>query len=559
MIVAFRPEFHPDELLFGTLSRHRRITGFPPAALHVEALFGNKTTVAAVDMPVGLGALARRLGAPGLDGETLASRHTLYPYYSAFLAPARRQAAMSAVVSGNAGGLKTALGLVAFRIQPLGGLRWCPECARESVDLVGEGCWLRSHQLPGSMVCHRHGAMLSSVGLGDRGRHDFWAPDPAKLPASAPSRVDSTVRETLRTLATAQASLLGATKSRDLDHWSGHYRGRLEAAGFVPAGRQVDQERLEDAFRAFYGAVLPLLPAAVSTLGEKGWLAAMARRHRKAFHPLLHAMLGVFLDARATVPGPFGVGPWPCLNRLSDHHGEAVVSDMHHYSNRASRIGVFSCGCGHSYTRGLSPAGAIGAPRFRSGGPLLDAALRRLVVPDASLRSVGRETGLDPKTVIREAKSLGLEIPWSTRPSGAVRRVAVAGGATVRATPVGGTPRPRRDWSALDEQTVRRLLDAETAIRQRDPPEMVTYEALERESVGRGWLRKRAAKLPRSQAVAVALVEPLVDFQRRRVEIVVADLPLAPPWMVARVAGLKGAKLDWVRGVMLGGGARSGG
>lgn len=552
MIVAFRPEFHPDELLFGNLSRHRRITGFPPAAAHVEALFGNRTAVAAVDMPVGLGALARRLGAPGLNGESLAIGHTLYPYYSAFLAPARRKAAMSAVVSGNAGGLKTALGLVAFRIQPLAGMRWCPECAKESVDLVGEGCWLRSHQLPGSLVCHLHGRMLSSVELDGRGRHEFRAPDPAKLPASVPSPVHGAALETLRGLAAAQASLLAATEPRELDQWSGHYRGRLEAAGFVPAGRQVDQERLEVAFRAFYGTVLPFLPAAVSSLGEKGWLAAMTRRHRKAFHPLLHAMLDMFLDAQAMVPGPFGAGPWPCLNRLSGHHGEAVVSDMHHYSNRTSRIGVFTCGCGHSFTRGLSPTGIVGAPRFRSGGPLLDAALRRLVVPGASLRSVGRETGLDPKTVIREAKSLGLPVPWSTRPSGSARRAAVAGGKMVRATSVGGAPTPRRDWSAVDEETVRKLLEVETTIRQRDPPEMVTYEALERESVGRGWLRKRAAKLPRSQAVAVGLVERLADFQRRRVETVLADLPLAPPWKVARVAGLKGAKLDWVREVMRG-------
>ncbi|MEG3161337.1 TnsD family Tn7-like transposition protein [Sphingomonas sp. LB2R24] len=551
MTASFLPEIVEDELLFGFLSRHRRSVGLPPASKHVETMFGHRTTVAALDLPVGLSALAERVGS-GFDADRLTYDHTLFPYYTAHQTDDRRKKALQAVRSGDGGSMKTALGLVAFRIQPLNNLRYCPVCVMISAGQVGEECWLRAHQLPGSLVCHLHGASLLLADASERGRHEFWAPDPVSLPMTGGVAFSDTVRERLQLVAAAQAAMLGGQPAHDFDHWGPHYHRRLARAGFVPAGRQVEQVRLEDAFLTFYDTSLELLPPAVSSLGEHGWLAAMPRRHRKAVHPLLHALLNVFLDAQADSMGPFGVGPWPCLNPLADHYSETVIATMTHYANRSARIGVFVCGCGYAYTRGLSPAGIVGPPRLRSGGPLMEAALRRLVKPDASLREVGRLTGLDPKTVVREAASLGLALPWSTKPSGKPKAVAAD---PLQRQMKGRNRTPsgiRRDWQALDGDTVKELIVAEAAIRVRVPPGRVSYEALERETVGRGWLRKRAAKMPRSHALAHAMSETIEAFQRRRTQAIITALPTAQAWKVMRAAGLKGSELKMVHDLMRG-------
>lgn len=550
MIPGFLPEFHPEELLFGMLARHRRLMGSPCAARYNVEMFGNRQTIASVDLPLGLNALGRQLG--GVDPVRLAYDHTLFPYYTAFQPVGRREMALDAVITGQGNGLKTWLGVVSYRIRPVEGLRYCPKCVAQSVKQIGEGAWIRSHQLPGNLVCHVHGDTLLTAFLDGRGRHEFWAPGFTSLPMQSGLILDDTVRAKLHLIAVAQAKLVSAgAQAQQANDWGKHYWSRLAETGFVPCQSKVDQDRLESEFRKFYGTALDLLPPSVRSFGESGWLAAMSRYHRKVAHPLFHVLLTTFLDAQTEVAGPFGSGPWPCMNPLADHRGDLRIEQVNHYANRADRVGIFSCDCGHSYTRSISGDGAIGRARFKAGGPLLEAKLRELVVPGAKLREVARICGLDPKTIVREAMSLGLSVPWNIKPSGKAKRFEEKQSpcsSPARSTlPVRRTKRP---WETIDRLVSSSIDMVDREIRSRVPVERVTLSSLERESVGVGWLHKRAEKLPHAHNRAQSRIETTKSFQIRRVKHIAAQMEDAQPWQIMRAAGLRGSHLELIERVL---------
>ena len=51
--------------------------------------------------------------------------------------------------------------------------------------------------------------------------------------------------------------------------------------------------------------------------------------------------------------GPFGKGPWPCLNKAADHYKQPVIQHVNitrDYKSSAP-IGTFECSCKFVYAR----------------------------------------------------------------------------------------------------------------------------------------------------------------------------------------------------------------
>lgn len=549
MRLPYAPAPFDDELAFSLLARARTALVPPSRAAFSLRVFGVRAAVATADLP---GRLDRIGLALGLDGSSLARRHTLLPYYASSH-PSAIGRSVEVDLRGDAPvGAHVRLGVAAFRVQPPRTLRFCASCRAEQLADQGDAGWLRAHQLPGSLVCPAHGEplMSTSVGALRDGRHAFVTLDAEVRGECGLEGASDRALEVLAAIARAQAGLLRhAFDGPDLDLWARHYRARLAAAGLMRSRHKADLGRLEDALRDKFGPALPFLPAACSDLA--GWATQMVRPHRKAMHPLLHVMMGLMLDGAGQVADPFGSGPWPCRNVLADHHGELRVTTLDRYRNRRDVVAVFTCVCGHSYTRCLRADGTIEAPRLRDPGPALEPALRRLLVPGATLRGVARAVGMDPKTLIRHAAGLKVPTPWSTRPSG--RPPAdVAAPPAIRATRSARPPRARVDWTEMDRALVVRLRSAAAEILAIRPPRRVTLAAIER-GLGRpGWLGKRLAKLPASVKALEEVTENVDAFRRRRVRSIHAELgPDAEPWMVMRRAGLTGRQLPAVREEML--------
>ena len=552
MRLPYAPLPFDDELAFSILARARAVLLPPSCASFSTMVFGAAAAVATIDLP---GRLDRMGVALGMSGRALARGHTLLPYYASCHPAAVAQAVENDLLGDGPVSAHVRLGVAAFRIRPPETLRFCASCRAGQLADAGEAGWLRAHQLPGSLVCAVHGEPLVSSGVGAirDGRHAFVALDAEVGGEAALQGPPHRAMEILIALARSQAGLLHhGLDGPGLEHRAERYRDRLAAAGLMRSRHKADLVRIEMALRDTFGPILRFLPDACSDLGS--WPAQMVRSPRKAMHPLLHAMMGLMLDGASRVADPFGWGPWPCLNPLGDHHGELRIMTMERYRNRGDVVGVFTCACGYSYTRGLRADGIIGSARLRDPGPALGPALRRLLVPGAKLRQVARAVGMDPKTLMRHAAGMGLETPWTTRASG---RPAIAIAEPV-AVPVAARERPGRpararvDWAGLDARTALQLRSVAAEILEDMPPRRVTLSELERRLGRPGWLGKRMAKLPATAAALAEVVEDLDTFRRRRIRAVHAHLGAnAEPWMVMRKAGVTRRQRPAVREEML--------
>lgn len=553
--LAYFPEIYPRELLYSVVARYHRHTGTPSSSHTLEALFGRRLIVASLDLPGHIQALADRLPATvGWTADRIVDELTLLPYYTAYQTAAVRRLARCSMIRGASSGLITRLGMAAFGLQHITTLRFCRLCRQDMQSSHGECYWRRDHQLPGVLVCPDHGCSLqvSTVSLVEIGRHEFVASDQRVCPSDAPMLVcnlNQKVMADLKRLAQISRDVLehpGPPKSRQ--RWTQHYRVNMDKAGCSYSLKRVDQRRLREQFSFHHRNVLPELTRLCHDRWQSlGWLAAIVRKHRKAFHPLHHLLVQDFLDHQGACSGPFGKGPWPCLNPLVEHKGRLTVAKIEVHLNHGHQVGVFQCACGYTYTRShFGGDRASGPPRFQMYGPTLAPVLREAVREGGSLRAVARRLEIDPKTVVKLAGELGIATAWKARPvpnhepkfrspvvplprkgSGKVRQVALA---------------VRVDWNSLDEQVSAKISRAATEIRHLVPLVRVTTLQIERRCWNRGWLSKRAEKLPKAMRCLKRVAESVHMFQRRRIvwsidEMTKADAPLVL-WKVRRKAGL---------------------
>ena len=102
--------------------------------------------------------------------------------------------------------------------------------------------------------------------------------------------------------------------------------------------------------------------------------------------------------------GPFGTGPWACLNKAATHYRDLVIPSVEVTRDFKSTapIGTFSCSCGFVYAR-KGPDTSL-EDRFRIGrvkvfGEVWKSRLKQLSKKGLGTRAIARELGVDSKTV----------------------------------------------------------------------------------------------------------------------------------------------------------------
>lgn len=538
----------------------------------LHALFGNRKVIATFDLPGHLQLLADQIPSDrGLSVDRIIDTLTLFPYFTAFEPPALHEVVRDAMRAGTSDGLHVRLGLSAFRIRRNQCLRFCPECAVGMQSTHGELWWRRDHQLPGVLVCPEHACLLldSTVSFSQFSRHEFVAATPKNCPSHAPPVapvVDCECLAHLHRVARLSADLLlSPPAARTLSRWTTFYRSQVLEVGLAKSISTMDQHRFAVEFRNFYGRALDLLPSVMDGGDFAGdWLASMVRKHRKANHPLYHVLLQDFLAQRARPSSPFGGGPWPCINPLAKHRLHFPIKRFTQRRNHGNRVGVFSCVCGYVYTRCLnSQTGTLGLPRFLHYGPLLEPVLCQLVMANAGLREVGRSLGLEPKTVVRLARELGIAVSWKStlidkRPRVRPKVMAQCVPPSSLISPAisetrDNANRIRCDWPEIDAAWAAKLNKWIGIVYAETPPVRITVAELERRVGVRGWLLKRRHRLPQTMAFLARVVETTEAFQLRRIHWAITELERCgdqvKAWHVMRKAGLRSASLSVINAI----------
>lgn len=574
-MLAYFPTVYPGELLYSVLARYHRHIGSPGMMYTLEALFGNRKTVASLALPGHLQLLADRIPTErNLTVDRMIDTLTLYPYFTAFEPPSLQAKVRGAMRCGNTTDLHIRLGLVAFRIDQIQKLRFCLKCAQEMRINYGELYWHRNHQLPSVLVCPEHGYPLleSTVSLPQHSRHEFVAAisENCSIRASpVVSVTDQTALFHLQRLARLSAELLeNPSLPRTFSGWTNFYRGQMLEKGLSRSTGTMHQQRLDEDFRNFYGRMLELLPCVKSTAGFTGdWLATMVRKHRKAVHPLYHLLIQDFLTQREFRKSVFGKGPWLCLNPLASHRSSVQIKEVRQHQNRGNTVGVFECSCGYVYTRCFySTANKLGPPRLLRYGPLLEPTLLRFIAAGSGLREIGRALKVDPKTVIRLARELEISMSQkSLTSSGRQRKSETTAGQITAKLPLtkksdksmskhSESKYTRHDWRAIDQAWLAKLTILTIAIRQVAPPIRITVAEFERRLERRGWLLKRRNHLPKTMAFLDRETENIETFQLRRIHWAINDLEesgCVKAWEVMRKAGLRSDSLEKINDILL--------
>lgn len=362
-------------------------------------------------------ALAQQLGS-NYTVEGLIAEHTIYPYYALFLSK-QRQKEITNDIKGNGQGLYTRLGLVAGSICKKDGLYYCNECAKQDVVQYGEPYIHREHQLQGIDYCSHHEIMLKKypVDSNMQSRIEFIRFELEYMDLSPINKVDEFAKIQIILAKMAYQLLKVPLNQSNKENISLKYRAFLRERNLVTASNHVRQSNLHGVFQAKVPiGFLKKYESAIDESSEYNWLKILTRNMKRHVHPFRHLLMMLFLEVDISSfiksgndIGPFGKGPWPCLNKAAIHYKQPIVTGIEITRDFKSKspIGTFTCSCGFVFAR--KGPDRIDEDRYRIGrvkvfGHVWQKKLQELSKKSLSIRAITRELNVDSKTVKKYLK-----------------------------------------------------------------------------------------------------------------------------------------------------------
>lgn len=367
-MIRIFPTPYPDEILYSVFARFADMMCFTDLKDVHRQLFGTASARAVVDLPTRMDAVVARLPGQRFTCEQLILQHTLYPYYAPFM-PKERAERLKDLMCGNGGqGTHTLAGIIASVVQRPSRLRYCPACVLEDREVYGEEYWHRVHQLPGVEVCPKHGVFLvaSSVPTSAQRTPHAYRPLSGETTSTVATPVNRKSRndQLLLQIATDSQLLLNRYLiSPGIEVLHERIKEFLALKGWLSqGGRYVRAAELYSEFSALYTrSLLQRLNIRIDEEGRDHWLYRLIRNPRRSQHPLQYILLCRFLgvsvedlfsehDRRRDLNEKLGKGPWPCLNKASDHYGRLTIERPESQTAGEDPVGIFQCPkCGFTY------------------------------------------------------------------------------------------------------------------------------------------------------------------------------------------------------------------
>lgn len=414
-MLPFFTDPYPDELIYSAIARYHFYSGNIDYKDTLEEVFQSRFVIPSVEIGSHFHALVQQMG-NHYSVENLLAKHTIYPFYTLFLSKHRQQK-ITQDVRGDGKGLYTRLGMVAGGICKKDGLYYCPQCARNDIDTYGEPFIHREHQLQGIDLCAHHYLQLKKYpeGFTEQSRIKFIRFEAKRMDFSILQEVRFFDRFDIQVkLAKMSYQLLKADiKTFSREETFKRYRLLLREKNLLTTSNRIRQKELFDTFQAkFPKGFLDSYDSALVEEDEYNWLKVLTRNKKRHVHPLRHLFflyfLGIdveeFLQVKEDA-GPFGKGPWPCLNKIADHYKESVIHHVNitrDYKSTAP-IGTFECSCGFIYARkgpDESTEDKYRIGRVKAFGDTWKVKLQALASNgNLSIRAMAEILGVDSKTV----------------------------------------------------------------------------------------------------------------------------------------------------------------
>lgn len=293
---------------------------------------------------------------------------------------------------------------------------YCSECVKEELENHGECFWNRIFQVPGVMVCSKHKKALFKLNINIKKNpiNIFIMPD-HNMNLSEEVELENKVFEILLDISGNVEyffkNKVDAISYRDLYE---KYYEFIKISGIGSQPIQIKSKLANLILARFNEETLDVLN---SNPLKNDWLSHLSVERLKNIHPIRHILLMMtlnesvenFLNATPQYQ-PFGTGPWPCMNPLSKHYLEEVISNttITHNTNRDVFQGLFTCSCGFAYVLydGEKNPYEIKAfhHRVKAKGKEWEREFDILVSKGMSVKDIAKITNISNGTVLRRIR-----------------------------------------------------------------------------------------------------------------------------------------------------------
>ncbi|OJE40240.1 transposase [Bacillus tropicus] len=403
---------YPNELMYSAIARYHFYSGNIDCKDTLEEVFQSRSVIPSVEIGSHFAILAQQLGS-NYSVETILANHTIYPYYAMFLSKQRQQEIVQDV-GGDGQALYARLGMIAGSICRKVGLYYCPECTKSDVEQFGEPYIHREHQLQGVDYCPHHDMQLRKYPVDTTSRIEYIRFDLKNMNLSSIYKADPFAEISIHLSKQAYKLFQLPLHKFSREDIKLKYRASLFELNLITVSNRVRQKELYQAFKSkFPKGFLEKYESTLNIADEYNWLKVITRNTKRHVHPFRHLLMLYFLEQdiddfvnqKAQVD-PFGVGPWPCLNKAATHYKESVIPSVEVTRDFKSTalIGTFSCSCGFVYARkgpdmSLEDRCRIG--RVKVFGEVWKSKLKQLFNRKLSTTAIARELGVDSKIVKR--------------------------------------------------------------------------------------------------------------------------------------------------------------
>ncbi|MDR3563922.1 MAG: TnsD family Tn7-like transposition protein [Negativicutes bacterium] len=340
-MLQYFPSLYDNELLLSAIRR-----GYDHASKRKPQNVSDHLYFAAIDLPTRLQRIMdeTKLGSV-YNASEIIRKHTLFPLVTAFAGEQLRREIEKGMIGETAiEQLRAKLGLRKSLLQPLIHPHVCLKCDQEDLKNLGETYWYRAHNVPGVMVCYKHGELLYKYGA-DR--------------PIAVIKNDKVVEHSMQ-FALDVHTMLNTSACFDPETTKRWFLEKMIAQGYATSSRRLKRKEITIAIHDFYGIDFLQSLDCVIENQDSAWPFRLVQQTCAA-HPIkymlairfLYGSIQAFLDDPVFEYTPFGSGPWPCLNVAGDHHLQEVVKECKIKTRPDSDIvsGIFTCECGFIYQR----------------------------------------------------------------------------------------------------------------------------------------------------------------------------------------------------------------
>lgn len=432
-MMTFFPVPYKDELLYSVLARYHVRSGNVSIKATQQDIYGTDSITAIMDLPSHINRIMENLPVGHhYTPENLITNHTLYPFYSAFLPHEQASTVKESMVGDKGGSIYNKIGLMASSVKLNEYFKFCPQCVEEDMYNFRELYWHRIHQIPGVLVCPKHKTILydSQVPIRGYNKHDYRlaAPETCKISTSELNYPDNIMEKGMNLAQDIDFLLNNKIERKPLDWFKEQYINRLKELGLANINGRIKQKELLKSFIGFYGhGFLKRVQSDINISSNSNWLNDMLRRNHRTSHPIRHLLFTRFLGIPSSrlfnkkiEYKPFGEKPWPCLNPVANHYYKPVINNMElkYGADSKKSIGVFRCDCGFIYCRtgpDHEEKDRYKITKVKKFGSVWEAKLKQLINQKLSLRETARQLQVDPGTVKKYAKKLGLTTYWIKR------------------------------------------------------------------------------------------------------------------------------------------------